>query len=215
MRRLFAVSFLAFLAAISLAAADEATCKAEFKRQVGECANAAASDPARDPSDFTFWKACRQQHQPEYDRCMGEANTTGASVDQPPTPQCQEAKIAIDWVFSDSGATRTFVQNRNAGRSPYDSVIGAQGHNPHAQDMLRECAGWGSNYLIATYADAIAGFDNNEESIYPRSCQAETVGTCIACEVSCTSGYEAYCQSGQSDGNSCYRWPVCECRQRF
>src|SRR6185295_19834994 len=40
----------------------------------------------------------------------------------------QEAQVAVDWVFTDVGATRTFQRFLADGNSPLDSVIGAQGH---------------------------------------------------------------------------------------
>ena len=192
---------------------DEA-CKAQFKEQVGNCANEAIADPSRDSSDFSFWGTCQAKYQPELEDCLNGDATSGASVSPPPTPQCQEAMIAIDWVFADAGATGTFAKFREQGNSPIDSVIGAQGHNPDAQAMLRACAGWGANYLMATYGDAVDGLTRPVTDTGPQSCEALPSGLCYdGCQVSCPQGYAAFCTNGITWNTQCWRAPTCFCRR--
>lgn len=59
----------------------------------------------------------------------------------------REAKISIDWVFEDPGALANYNRNRQQGRSAFDAVIAAQGHNPRAQRSLRDCQQWAQTYL--------------------------------------------------------------------
>src|SRR5688572_11336123 len=87
------------LGGMAWADSDEA-CKARFKEQVGNCADEAISDPSRDSSDFSFWGTCQAKYQPELEDCLNGDGTSGASLAPPPTPQCEEAKTAIDWVFA-------------------------------------------------------------------------------------------------------------------
>lgn len=216
--RLFiAAALLAFLTHAESAPADtEAECKAKFKQQIGDCANEAIADPSRDSSDFSFWETCTQEHQAEFDSCKGESgsSSTSASVSPPPTPQCQEAMIAIDWVFADAGATGTFARFREQGNSPMDSVIGAQGHNPDAQAMLRACAGWGSNYLMAIYGGAVDALTRPVTDTGPQSCEALPSGLCDSgCQVSCPQGFAAFCASGLTSNMQCWRGPTCFCRR--
>lgn len=56
------------------------------------------------------------------------------------------AKINIDWVFSDAGAKATYARNRRGGRTPYEAVLHAQGHNSSAQESIRACAGFATKY---------------------------------------------------------------------
>ena len=63
---------------------------------------------------------------------------------------CGEAKINIDWVIAkDSGAKNRYASFRANGQSPVDAVISAQAHNPHAQETIRDCYEWASNYLAS------------------------------------------------------------------
>ncbi|HKP22945.1 MAG TPA: hypothetical protein VJV39_03725 [Dongiaceae bacterium] len=196
------------------AGSDDA-CKARFKEQVGNCANEAIADPSRDSSDFSFWKTCQAKYQAELDECLNDGGTaSGASVSPPPTPECEEARIAIDWVFADAGATGTFARFREQGNSPMDSVIGAQAHNPHAQEMLRACAGWGANYLMAVYGDAVRGLTRPVVDVGPKTCEAHPSGLCYnGCQVSCPQGFAAYCEPGITWNMQCWRGPICDCRR--
>jgi hypothetical protein len=198
----------------ALANSDEA-CKARFKEQVGACANEAIADPARDASDFSFWKACQAKYEPDLEDCLDGAGTSGSSVSPPPTPECGEAKTAIDWVFADVGATKTFARHRQSGKSPLDSVIGAQGHNPHAQQMLRDCPSWAANYLMATYRDPVDGLTpgpDDDPDAQPSSCSAPPAGLCSnGCEISCSKGRAALCEPGITWNFQCWRGPKCVC----
>jgi hypothetical protein len=201
------------LGSIAWADSDEA-CKARFKDQVGTCANEAIADPSRDSSDFSFWGTCQAKYQPELEECLNGDGTSGASLAPPPTPQCQEAKTAVDWVFADAGATGTFARFREQGNSPIDSVIGAQGHNPHAQEMLRACAGWASNYLMAAYGNAVNGLTRPVADVGPQSCEAPPSGLCYnGCQVSCPQGFAAFCEPGITWNMQCWRGPICDCRR--
>lgn len=65
-------------------------------------------------------------------------------------PGCREAKINIDWVlFKDAGAKGTYQAYRRRGESPVDAVISAQGHDPHAQQTIRDCYGWAQAYIAS------------------------------------------------------------------
>jgi hypothetical protein len=209
------LSVLALAGLDGMARADpDDACKVRFEEQVGNCANEAIADPSRDSSDFSFWGTCQAKYQPELEDCINGDTTSGASVPPPPTPQCQEAKVAIDWVFADAGATGTFARFREQGNSPIDSVIGAQGHNPHAQAMLRACAGWGANYLMATYGNAVNGLTRPVADIGPRSSEAQPSGLCHnGCQVSCPQGFAALCEPGITWNMQCWRGPRCECRR--
>ncbi|GEP07381.1 hypothetical protein MOX02_54190 [Methylobacterium oxalidis] len=72
----------------------------------------------------------------------------------PAPDNCASAKLNVDWVFTDAGATRTYQGYRRAGRSPYDALHGAQDHNPAAQASLEQCRGWVETYL-ASRGDAV------------------------------------------------------------
>ncbi len=75
---------------------------------------------------------------------------------------CQtQAKINIDWVFSDKGALATYKRGREAGQSALDAVLGAQAHNPRAQKSIQDCGAWAQNYLTAKGAPATADQRNN------------------------------------------------------
>ena len=75
----------------------------------------------------------------------GPPASSGASSPAPPdaggSAACREAKINIKWVFRDAGARLTYARNRDAGMSPLDAVVAAEGHNPHAQRTIIDCAG--------------------------------------------------------------------------
>ena len=207
------VLVLAGLAEMARADSDEA-CKARLRSRLGTAPTkrlrtlrathrTSASGARARPNTSRSWKTASN----------GDA-TSGASVSPPPTPQCQEAMIAIDWVFADAGATGTFAKFRELGNSPIDSVIGAQGHNPDAQAMLRACAGWGANYLMATYGDAVDGLTRPVTDTGPQSCEALPSGLCYdGCQVSCPQGYAAFCTNGITWNTQCWRAPTCFCRR--
>jgi hypothetical protein len=73
---------------------------------------------------------------------------SGASAEGP-SGACAfgEAKTAVDWVFSDRGAQRTYASALADGKSGFDAVLTAQGHNPRAQAALRNCASQIEAYL--------------------------------------------------------------------
>lgn len=84
---------------------------------------------------------------------------SGASRLPPPAPEperrqselrvpagCAEAKQNIDWVMlRDAGAWRSYSAARRRS-GPYDSLLFAQRHNPHAQLTIQRCAGWADAY---------------------------------------------------------------------
>ncbi|MDW6024179.1 hypothetical protein SAZ10_20735 [Mesorhizobium sp. BAC0120] len=55
----------------------------------------------------------------------------------------------MDWVFRDQGARGTYARLFNEGGTPFDSVLGAQGHNPSAQNALLGCRPWVESYLAS------------------------------------------------------------------
>jgi hypothetical protein len=196
----------------SARASTAEVCKAKFKEQVGGCASEVTSNPTFDPSDTSYWQRCQDKYRPEYEQCLGSGAATGASVSPPPTPQCQEAMVAIDWVFADAGATGTFARFREEGNSAMDSVIGAQGHNPNAQAALRACAGWGSNYLMAVYGGAVEALTRPVTDTGPQSCEALPSGLCYdGCQVSCPQGYAAFCTNAITWNMQCWRASTCFC----
>jgi hypothetical protein len=74
----------------------------------------------------------------------------GSGSSQPgPEPSCsRDAKINTDWVLSqDRGARLRFNQAIGAGKSAFDALLIAQGHNPGAQKSLLACQGWVESYL--------------------------------------------------------------------
>jgi hypothetical protein len=88
--------------------------------------------------------------------CEFAAPGTGASRLPPQPPPgdaelrvpagCAEAKQNIDWVMlRDAGAWRSYSSARRRS-GPYDSLLFAQRHNPHAQLTIQRCAGWADAY---------------------------------------------------------------------
>lgn len=75
------------------------------------------------------------------------------SIDQcrgsgPCDPALQaKAKINVDWVFADRGATNTYNLHRQMGESAFEAVVSAQAHNPPVQNLLRQCRPWVEAYL--------------------------------------------------------------------
>lgn len=63
--------------------------------------------------------------------------------------QCSAVKENIDWVFRDRGAQATYAQQMQAGKSDFEAVVGAQGHNRPVQDLLRRCQSVAEAYLAS------------------------------------------------------------------
>ncbi|HEX7054100.1 MAG TPA: hypothetical protein VF211_09250 [Burkholderiales bacterium] len=125
-----------------------------------------------------------------------EAARPAPSADAVP-PECREAKINVDWVISrDAGARATYARLRAEGLSPIDAVIGAQGHNPHAQETLRLCAGWVSRYLAAQGMGS-GGMSPAARTPgrAPSSCSVAPKNGCAECSITCTVG-QAVCKEG-------------------
>ena len=59
-----------------------------------------------------------------------------------------EARENVAWVLNNSGARATYRNLLSNGNTPFDAVVGAQGHNPKAQAILRTCQVWVKNYLL-------------------------------------------------------------------
>ena len=59
-----------------------------------------------------------------------------------------EARQNVDWVLNNGGARATYRNRLYAGNTAFDAVVGAQGHNPKAQAILRTCQVWVKNYLL-------------------------------------------------------------------
>lgn len=103
---------------------------------VDECRKAGGS-PASSLNDY---------RRGEQFRC--DQNGAGRSGTALTDAVCEtEAKEGVDWVFRDAGARATYARALQDGRTPFDSVVHAQGHNPSAQAVLRRCRGWTEAYL--------------------------------------------------------------------
>lgn len=79
-------------------------------------------------------------------------------------PELQaKAKINVDWIFADRGATGTFESHRRMGESAFEAAVSAQGHNPPVQQLFRQCRAWVEAYLGrsngCTLADRTPGPD--------------------------------------------------------
>jgi hypothetical protein len=85
-----------------------------------------------------------------------------------------EAKTNIDWVFRDSGARQTYANGRGTGLSPFDAVLGAQGHNPHAQQTILNCRGWAQGYLAKMDGGTTASNGGSQPS---RACVSDPTVT--------------------------------------
>lgn len=70
------------------------------------------------------------------------AATAASQSGKPGRCNQNEAKTNLEWIFSNDGAKRTFAAARSQGKAPLDAALQAQGHNAHAQQTLRDCAGW-------------------------------------------------------------------------
>ena len=136
-------------------------CKMRFKQQVAACADAAMANPARSPSDYSFWKDCTDRYKGELDACTGgggdRSASTGASTMQPPAG-CAAAKVAIDWILvKDAGARQSYNSAIARGRTVLEALIYAQRHNPNAQADLQACPGWAESYARALGAGQSLG----------------------------------------------------------
>lgn len=69
---------------------------------------------------------------------------------------CAQVRENIDWVFRDGGALATYSQQRQSGKSPFESVVGAQGHNPPVQSLLLGCRDTAEAYLAARGTPPVA-----------------------------------------------------------
>lgn len=88
-------------------------------------------------------RKCRNLHDDKYQMCVTQASSGDAR-------ECNrdEAKINIDWVlFKDAGARATYNSFLQRGESSVDAVLSAQGHNPHAQQTIRNCRAWAKSYI--------------------------------------------------------------------
>ncbi|MEA2783207.1 MAG: hypothetical protein QOK29_4751 [Rhodospirillaceae bacterium] len=136
-------------------AASAEACKAQYKERIGNCANEAIADPSRDPSDFGFWQVCTEKYKSDYDACRSSNASTGASIGAAPPSGCEEAKIAIDWILiGDAGALNSYQRAIKQGKPQLEALLYAQRHNPHAQEMIKKCAGWGVPYAGSIPASA-------------------------------------------------------------
>ncbi|MDK9695248.1 MAG: hypothetical protein OEL76_02520 [Siculibacillus sp.] len=117
-------------------------CEALWTDLTGRCALEAQKTAA--PGDFSYFSKCRSRHEADYRKCLS-GGTTGASVAAPPEG-CGEAREAIDWIFRDGGATRTYSTARRNGQGILQALITAQSHNGRAQTALRDCANWAVAY---------------------------------------------------------------------
>jgi hypothetical protein len=78
---------------------------------------------------------------------FGVVPSDGASSPLPFGMCATEARINVDWVFSDPGARATYHRLRGTGRSAFEAVVGAQAHNARVQDLFRRCQAWTQSYL--------------------------------------------------------------------
>jgi hypothetical protein len=138
--------------------------------------------------------------------------SSGASRSVPVPAECVDAKKNVDWVIAgDSGARATYERLRREGASPIAAVIGAQGHNPSAQDSIRRCMGWAVSYLGGAGHRATGGAEGDAgrytaiywdptTGIYGACLDttAEGVGSCAA----------AKCQANAS-GHPCMEAKAC------
>jgi hypothetical protein len=124
---------LAALAAMVLIMAPRSApadaCNDEIVRLTAQCMG----------SDLRKARACRAQA--EKDAPCGARSMTGE--------QCSQVKENIEWVFRDRGAQATYDQQRGTGKSAFEAVVGAQGHNRPVQDLLRRCQAWAEAYLAS------------------------------------------------------------------
>lgn len=106
-------------------------------------------------------RKCRSLYDEKYRGCSNQAPAGDAG-----SCNREEAKVNIDWVlFRDGGARATYLSYRRRGQNPVDAIISAQGHNPHAQQTIRDCYAWAQNYVSKEFASAPA---SNGQGAAPR-----------------------------------------------
>lgn len=120
-------------------------------------------------------------------------------------PSYEEMRKNVDWVlFADAGARATYLNMRNSGLNPFDSVVGAQGHNPRVQQLLRACQVETEAYLASQGQGASSTGGQGTRSClhcpqgigrvcYPNRCNSN--GKCTVTGSACTTG--------------CPPWPLC------
>lgn len=81
--------------------------------------------------------------------CGGGLLDGGFAVAQ---EECAAARDHVRWVFQNTGATQAYASLRAAGKSPFESVLGAHDRNPAAQQSLLDC----SSDVIA-FLDSLVG----------------------------------------------------------
>jgi hypothetical protein len=130
------VVFFVFLLAASAQTALAQSCGDDITRAAGICVQQTGLDNALQ---------CRQKAvrdcncDSSINKCRG-VETCG--------PELQaKAKINVDWIFADRGATGTFESHRRMGESAFEAAVSAQGHNPPVQQLLRQCRAWVEAYL--------------------------------------------------------------------
>ncbi|MFZ1988366.1 MAG: hypothetical protein WAW96_01215, partial [Alphaproteobacteria bacterium] len=109
-----------------------ATSKATYKECLDRGGSGAANSSLGN-ADFSYMETCTKQYKSDLAKCGGNQDELSQA--------CREAKIGITWVLKlDAGARRTYESGLQSGMSSLDAVIWAQHHNPHQQQMIRECA---------------------------------------------------------------------------
>jgi len=156
-RALFAAGLASLLVVLPLlstrsAGAGAGSCPDAAKASVTAClqrGQAAYANAALGQGDFAFMGACQAQYTKDLAQCGAPAGGSNGGA-------CAEAKIDIAWVLQgDAGARATFQGGLQNGMSPLDAVIWAQHHDPHAQDVIRQCPS--SVGLIASMLGLSAG----------------------------------------------------------
>ncbi|MFZ1988998.1 MAG: hypothetical protein WAW96_04425, partial [Alphaproteobacteria bacterium] len=135
---------MAALITLSFGPAAGANCEDTAKAGLEACMKRgedAYKNATLGSGDFTYIKTCTDDYNRAKASCS-PAPVRVTSAEKAP-PGCEEAKINIDWVLLyDKGAQQRYVEFVSQGQSPYEAVISAQAHNPHAQDTIRKCASW-------------------------------------------------------------------------
>lgn len=152
-------------------AGDGEACRERYDQSVGTCA-LEAQKTAPD-GDYSYYTKCGARFEPEYQRCLAEGNSSGASQPGSPPVGCSAAKENIDWIFRDSGARNTFLANRSEGKDAFSSAIAAQAHNPAAQRTLMECQSWATDYVNGL--DPSRGPAMPDRTLGQRDCECITI----------------------------------------